>query len=249
LVCWLVPTALVAIAGAVIGVQVHDQLSRTSYRHNSSLGREIAARYATSGMPIEWSSVGSGPGGHFRLNTSSVRFRIDPPKDPSGMGREYTVSLYSEGPTDAGRPVFYTPVRVSQYAAPPPEFQERVDRYVTEVNTKMSGAVGEMEPRVAGKNDLLWGWMAGLSTLAVLVVGFVFLRRRKRRSLEAAHKELIAATGTEFAAELLALPEPLDLNQPAAVKRLVIALVTSGTVPKPLVPRPAWLLHRLFAPF
>jgi hypothetical protein len=149
-----------------------------------------------------------------------------------------------------GRLVSYNPVQVAQLGRPiPGEVSSQVDKYVTDVNTKMAQAVGEMESRVVGRNDLLWGWVAGGATAVLLLGGHLFARRWKRRRLEATQKALIAETEAGYALELREFPEMLDLNQPAAIHRLITVLEQSGSAPKPLLPTPLHLVHRVLAPF
>jgi serine/threonine protein kinase len=254
LASWLVPLAIIAGAAVIAGVQVYDELQRSSYRQADALGRQLAAQYSAPNIPIEWYS--SYRSGYFRLKTERLLLKSEDPKD---AGKMVTANLSSPSLYSSSSTAHYSPVQVTGYSSYPdnrpitPEDTKKAEEHVRKVNEKMAAAASEINGHGIGRNDLLYGWIAGVSVGVLLLVGFVFLRRWAWRKLEESQRELIATTETEYALELRELPELLDLRQPSSITRLVAALEQAGSTPKPIFPdffpTPLRLFHRFCAPF
>ena len=247
LLCWLTPLALLVGLAAGAGAGVFQILDDEARDRNRQLGSDIAAQYSTSNPRIEWQW--SYRSGYFRLWANTLEVPIEPPRTRAEAHRSqyHTISLqYPSYTYSSGESATYYPVSLSGIV--PANARERP----SSTSTTRTRRWPTRSPRTsgrAGKKIMLYSFVAGTTALVLLLVGFLFLRRWKWRTLEANHQNAIATTEAEYAPELRDLPGPLDLNQRDAINRLVKALEGADPALKPLLPSPARLVHRLIAPF
>jgi hypothetical protein len=207
---------------------------------NHQHAQEIAARLSTPEMPIVWRPASSS--GYFTLQDKPSSYSTN------SLGpRAYVGPTHNYPAPSSGRAT-YDPVGIDWYGTVPVDQKKEVEVYVHQVNTKLAEAVQQYNQLWVGGDGLRDGVAAGVTTLLVLGTIFLLARRSARRTVEGWVRDEVRTIESEFAREMRALPEPLDLNHPTAVARMIEALQVAWQIWRPL-PNPLWPWHRLLAPF
>ena len=92
------------------------------------------------------------------------------------------------------------------------------------------------------------GFFVGVPLASLLLTGYFLARRWRLKRLVAENESLVDETATDFAPELAAWPEPVDLHRPASVGRLLGGLEAAGITTRPWRGF-GWPFRHWFAPF